>query len=188
MRFRSVSPYRDIVDPGLVVASAQATGLPAPSDAALNAPVLKSGDSGTAVTTLQSDLSMLGPGNYTVPIDGVFGSQTLAAVTAFQTDNGLLAPGSPETTGVVGANTWQAIDDGSAMTTLPAGNAPVPGTGQWLAQVIATAPAPIVKAAQKVTPAGAPDWVLPVAVAAFSVGGLALVGGVIWWAFGGRKQ
>ena len=178
-----VSRFRDIVDPTLVVASAQASGLPAPGDDALNAPVLQSGSSGTAVTTLQSDLSMLGPNDYTVAIDGTFGPNTLAAVTAFQTDNGLLAPGSPVVAGVVDANTWQAIDTGSAMTTLPSGNAPVPGTGQWLAQVVQSAPAPVVKAAQVVTPASAPSWVLPVVISAFSVGGLLVLGGGLWWAF-----
>lgn len=177
--------YSDIVSPQLVVASAQASGLPAPSDEALNAPVLSLGSSGTAVTTLQTDLGMVGS-QYAVAIDGQFGPNTAAAVQQFQSDQGLLISGSPVQAGVVDANTWNAIQNASSFTTVPAGNAPVPGTGQWLSQVIQSAPAPVVKAASAtvntVAP-NAPDWVLPAAVVAFSVGGLALVGGVAWWVF-----
>ncbi|MHB8734652.1 MAG: peptidoglycan-binding domain-containing protein [Terriglobales bacterium] len=183
---RGPPPYGDITPTSLVLASAQATGLLPPSDAALNAPVLQQGSSGSAVTTLQSDLGMIGS-NYAVTVDGSFGPATLQAVTQFQTDQGLLAAGTGLTPGVVEANTWTAIQNASSFTTLPQGNAPVPGTGQWLAGVVQAAPAPVVKAAQLLTPAGAPSWVLPVAVAAFSVGGLAVVGSLVWWAVKPRR-
>lgn len=62
---------------------------------------LKSGSSGADVKALQSFLARRGysPG----PIDGIFGSQTAAAVRALQSRNGLAADG------VVGSKTWGKI-------------------------------------------------------------------------------
>ena len=64
-------------------------------------PTVAIGDSGDAVTTLQTELNALG---YDCgEADGFFGQNTLNAVLAFQTANGLDADG------VVGAQTWAAL-------------------------------------------------------------------------------
>ena len=64
-------------------------------------PMVAMGDSGDAVTTLQTELNAQG---YACgEVDGVFGQNTLNAVIAFQTANGLDADG------VVGAQTWGAL-------------------------------------------------------------------------------
>ena len=64
-------------------------------------PVVKLGDSGDAVKTLQTKLNALG---YNCgEADGVFGQNTLNAVIAFQTAKGLVADG------VVGKLTWAAL-------------------------------------------------------------------------------
>ncbi|MDA8146556.1 MAG: glycosyl hydrolase family 18 protein [Thermaerobacter sp.] len=66
-------------------------GLLAVSGPALAAPLLSYGDRGTAVATLQRELSALGyaPG----PADGVFGPDTLAALERFQAAQGLAVDG-----------------------------------------------------------------------------------------------
>lgn len=74
------------------------------SDLLLNAvhPLLKTESTGEQVEGLQSILIRLGynPGQ----IDGIFGSKTAVAVKDFQTANKLIADG------IVGKNTWLAID------------------------------------------------------------------------------
>ena len=66
-------------------------------------PTLQSGAAGEAVRELQIALQETGqdPG----PIDGVFGSQTEAAVKAFQAERGITVDG------VVGPITWRNIDE-----------------------------------------------------------------------------
>lgn len=66
-------------------------------------------DAGEAVTQLQTRLANLG--YYDGPISGVFGELTQAAVINFQQQNGL----SPD--GIVGAETFAAIDRGAAPAT-----------------------------------------------------------------------
>ncbi len=63
--------------------------------------VLRRGDSGPEVKYLQR---LLGNAGFPVSTDGVFGPATEAAVTAFQTANGL----DPD--GVVGPKTWEALE------------------------------------------------------------------------------
>jgi uncharacterized protein (TIGR02594 family) len=64
-------------------------------------PVLRQGDRGAFVHDLQAQLAQLG---YTLgKQDGQFGARTLAAVVAFQADNGLTADG------IVGDCTWAAL-------------------------------------------------------------------------------
>lgn len=64
-------------------------------------PVLRQGDKGAFVLDLQAQLVALG---YTLGHkDGEYGSRTLAAVVAFQADNGLTADG------IVGDRTWAAL-------------------------------------------------------------------------------
>ena len=70
-----------------------ATPAPAPTATpltALNVVVLRSGAKGLAVTQLQTRLMALG---YLSSADGVYGSQTVSAVKAFQQKNGLTADG-----------------------------------------------------------------------------------------------
>ena len=68
---------------------------------AVEMPMVAMGDSGDAVTTLQTELNAQG---YACgEVDGVFGQNTLNAVMAFQTAKGLTADG------VVGAQTWGAL-------------------------------------------------------------------------------
>lgn len=65
-------------------------------------PVLRKGSRGDNVRELQRLLNDLG---YDCGVaDGVFGAKTEAAVKAFQTDHGLKADG------IVGRNTWAALD------------------------------------------------------------------------------
>jgi uncharacterized protein (TIGR02594 family) len=65
-------------------------------------PVLRSGNRGAFVLDLQDQLVRLG---YTLgQKDGVFGARTLAAVIAFQSENGLTADG------IVGDRTWAALE------------------------------------------------------------------------------
>ncbi len=64
-------------------------------------PMVKMGDSGDAVTTLQTELNAQG---YDCgEVDGVFGQNTLNAVITFQTAKGLTADG------IVGELTWAAL-------------------------------------------------------------------------------
>lgn len=66
---------------------------------------LQSGDTGTAVKTLQTALKNLG---YSVTVDGTYGPITVAAVIAFQKQNGLTADG------IAGAKTQSVLYGGSA--------------------------------------------------------------------------
>ena len=66
-------------------------------------PTLQSGSTGEAVRELQTALQETG--NDPGPIDGVFGSQTEAAVKAFQAERGITVDG------IVGPITWRNIDE-----------------------------------------------------------------------------
>jgi peptidoglycan hydrolase-like protein with peptidoglycan-binding domain len=66
-------------------------------------PTLHSGSTGEAVRQLQTALQETG--NDPGPIDGVFGSQTAAAVKAFQAERGITVDG------IVGPITWRNIDE-----------------------------------------------------------------------------
>ena len=70
------------------------------------APILRTGNEGDAVASLQQSLADLGysPG----PVDGDFGPRTDAAVRAFQKSAGLL------TDGICGPLTWTALDRAGA--------------------------------------------------------------------------
>jgi murein L,D-transpeptidase YcbB/YkuD len=91
----------DASDRSAPAATSEASGgaLPAPHEDRL---VLGYGSTGDAVSALQERLLALGfdPG----PIDGQFGARTAAAVTAFQSTNGISADG------VVGPETWPVLD------------------------------------------------------------------------------
>lgn len=79
---------------------------PAPADDKLptaHLPTLKKGCTGEYVTLLQTKLMNKGYDLGKYGVDGDFGSATLAAVKAFQRDNGL------EVDGVVGGNTWTKL-------------------------------------------------------------------------------
>ena len=75
--------------------------LPALAPTAAYAAVLKQGNSGTNVKTLQTKLKNWG--YYNGAVDGVFGPKTKAAVILFQKRNGLTADG------IVGAKTLAAL-------------------------------------------------------------------------------
>ena len=94
--------------------SAPATSGMSPTMCDPNAQVLRMGDNGELVTTLQNLLVERGysPG----PVDGDFGAGTQDAVTQFQSANGL----APD--GIVGTNTWQAL----CPTTVPSQQQPSP--------------------------------------------------------------
>lgn len=70
-------------------------------------PVLHYGTHGAAVQALQGDLNAQG---VSVVVDGSFGPATRTAVKAFQTAHGLQADG------IVGAQTWAALESGVAPT------------------------------------------------------------------------
>ena len=71
-----------------------------PRDNLANYPTLRNGSNGNFVYLLQYILSQNG---FSLTVDGSFGPNTLNAVTAFQTANGLTADG------IVGANTWRTL-------------------------------------------------------------------------------
>ncbi len=71
-----------------------------PAAALASWPVLRVGDSGANVTTMQYLLRHRG---YTLTVDGVFGTGTDTIVKQFQTANALTADG------IVGANTWSKL-------------------------------------------------------------------------------
>jgi peptidoglycan hydrolase-like protein with peptidoglycan-binding domain len=85
-------------EPVTVVGPSQAVEADAPADR----PVLRLGDRGPSVTTVQELLVAAGydPG----PVDGLFGEQTRTAVEAFQQVGGLTSDG------VVGIETWEALE------------------------------------------------------------------------------
>lgn len=66
-------------------------------------PTLQSGSTGEAVREFQ--IALQETGNDPGPIDGVFGSQTEAAVKAFQAERGITVDG------IVGPITWRNIDE-----------------------------------------------------------------------------
>lgn len=78
-----------------------AVSMPAAAPQTAYAAVLKQGNSGTDVKTLQQKLKNWG--YYTGSVDGVFGPKTKAAVIYFQKRNGLVADG------IVGTKTLAAL-------------------------------------------------------------------------------
>lgn len=81
---------------------------------------IKEGSQGLDVKRLQEILN--GGGYNAGPIDGIFGSQTKAAVKAYQTAKGLIADG------IVGAQTWAALMVAVTPTIPPP--APIPTAGR----------------------------------------------------------
>ena len=90
---------------------------PAPTTAPSGTPTrtLRKGSQGEDVKSVQTRLKALG--YYTGTVDGKYGSGTLAAVTAFQTQNGLKADG------VAGSGTYKVLFSDSAK---PAPSSPTP--------------------------------------------------------------
>lgn len=72
-------------------------------EAPIGRPTLRKGDKGTDVKDMQELLLLHGYGLGKYGADGAFGNATLAAVKAFQKENGLTADG------VCGPNTWDAL-------------------------------------------------------------------------------
>lgn len=75
-----------------------------PANAAKTRPLVRRGSTGQDVADMQAYLVGYG---YKLPrfgVDGIFGSETLAAVKAFQADNGLSADG------LCGPKTWAALE------------------------------------------------------------------------------
>jgi uncharacterized protein (TIGR02594 family) len=75
--------------------------------ARLGRPTLREGISGAAVRDLQEELRRLG--HFAGRIDGIFGPRTLAAVLAFQAQEGVA------TDGIVGPVTWRRMADAEPM-------------------------------------------------------------------------
>lgn len=75
-------------------------------------PTLRKGNTGEYVTLLQTKLLQKGYDLGKYGVDGDFGSATLAAVKAFQRDHGLTVDG------VVGRNTWTALNDSTTTVQL----------------------------------------------------------------------
>ncbi|HEX2051831.1 MAG TPA: peptidoglycan-binding domain-containing protein [Actinomycetota bacterium] len=63
-------------------------------------PILHAGDEGRAVRRVQHSLNRLGAD---IDVDGIFGSETIAAVKAFQRERGITVDG------VVGPETWREM-------------------------------------------------------------------------------
>lgn len=81
---------------------------------------VKKGSKGSSVEELQKLLNQNG---YSLSVDGVFGSNTQAAVRDYQRKNGLAVDG------IVGNNTWSSLTGGSAPSLNPTTNS----TANWLA-------------------------------------------------------
>jgi peptidoglycan hydrolase-like protein with peptidoglycan-binding domain len=79
-------------------------------------PTLQRGSTGEAVRELQ--MALQETGNDPGPIDGVFGSQTEAAVKAFQVERGITVDG------IVGPITWRNLDEFARSTSLSCAKAP----------------------------------------------------------------
>ena len=82
-------------------------------------PVLRNGSNGGAVKELQAKLNAHGA-SPALSVDGGFGPLTEAAVRAFQTAKGLLVDG------VVGSQTWAALDKAPQAVTPPPAPTPAP--------------------------------------------------------------
>ena len=107
---------------GSAVSAATPTPAPAKTNTntnagTINATLLKKGDSGADVKKLQQRLVELG---YLAAADGIYGSKTVNAVTAFQKKNGLTADGVAGTMTLNRLNSAQAIS--SAGTLIINGN------------------------------------------------------------------
>ena len=76
-------------------------------------PVLKLGSNSVDVRVLQSTLSSIG---YSLNVDGDFGGNTLKIVKEFQKDAGISSDG------IVGGQTWKALDDIKVYSKLTDGN------------------------------------------------------------------
>lgn len=81
---------------------------------------VKKGSKGSSVEELQRLLNQNG---YSLSVDGVFGSNTQAAVRDYQSKNGLAVDG------IVGTNTWSSLIGGGGASSNPATNS----TANWLA-------------------------------------------------------
>jgi peptidoglycan hydrolase-like protein with peptidoglycan-binding domain len=84
------------------------------SGTATGTSILRYGSTGADVVLLQQKLNSFG---YNLSADGVFGSNTLNAVTSFQASRGLAADG------IVGPLTWSALGSGSSSQTPPSSSA-----------------------------------------------------------------
>ena len=110
--------FSDSAKPAGSNPTATPTPSPTPSPTpAFNVPSrsLRDGDSGEDVKSVQTRLKTLG--YYTGTVDGKYGTGTIAAVTAFQTQNGLQADG------VAGSGTYKVLFSDSAK---PAPSSPTP--------------------------------------------------------------
>lgn len=83
--------------------------VPSESDESGNKPTLRKGDKGAFVMEVQMLLIQHGFSLPRFGADGDFGSETLAAVKAFQKSHGLAQDG------IVGKNTWSALIDSSSL-------------------------------------------------------------------------
>lgn len=77
------------------------------------AATLSYGSSGSDVKKLQEELNKNG---YSLDVDGQFGSKTQSAVQSYQKSKGLTVDG------IVGTNTWNALNSGSSQTTTTTSN------------------------------------------------------------------
>lgn len=82
--------------------------VPTPTPTPTTKPTLRRGSTGPYVVECQTDLITLGYSCGAKGADGIYGSGTIAAVTAFQKASGLTADG------VCGKNTWAALDKAMA--------------------------------------------------------------------------
>jgi RHS repeat-associated protein len=86
---------------------------------------LRSGSKGNQVTQLQTALRSNG---YNIKVDGIFGSQTLAAVNAYKNKNGLSNTGIYS--GVVGGTTWASLTGGSSQRSSGSSGGTLSGKGK----------------------------------------------------------
>ena len=112
--------YRVLFSGSAKPAASTPTATPSPTPSptpAYNVPArtLRDGDSGEDVKSVQTRLKELG--YYTGTVDGKYGTGTIAAVTAFQSQNGLSADG------VAGSGTYRVLFSDSAR---PAPSSPTP--------------------------------------------------------------
>jgi peptidoglycan hydrolase-like protein with peptidoglycan-binding domain len=143
-------------------------------------PTLSQGDTGTAVQVAQQDLIALGYSVGPTGADGDFGQNTENALTAYQSAMGL------PVTGQVDAATWAAFSDSPLAQPTPESNDPLSSLlsslpGSSSSPVPSSAASQLATSVSNATGISLPTsgWQMWAAIGAFSLGGIALVWGLV---------
>ncbi len=100
--------------------------MPIPENNTITRPTIKRGETGDYVREAQTYLSILG--YYKEPVSGTFDIVTEHAVKSFQVDWNLRIDG------IIGPETWEALDRAYGGEPAPDGSGGVPGVINWVQQ------------------------------------------------------